>query len=186
MYLPDVRLDAVEVDPLVVELARKHFGFTTSPNATLAVTDGRQYLRQNKLKYDQIWVDTFNSDYIPTHMTTKEFLELAKSRLTEQGVVVQNVHKGNRLYDAHVATFRSAFKHVFIFTGRGGNAILVGAENPAHMPEGFASQAARFNGKIGKIDLLEEAGKLDPGFDVRPAKVLTDDYAPANLLLHRK
>ena len=85
MHLPQVRLQTVEVDPLVEKLAKQYFGFSIPAGQSLSIDDGRQFLKKSRERYDQIWLDAFNSDYIPAHMTTKEFLTLAQSRLTEGG-----------------------------------------------------------------------------------------------------
>ncbi len=184
MHLPTVRLDTIEIDPLVYKLAQKYFSVKATPMQTITVADGRQYLKKTDRRYDQIWVDAFNTDYIPVHMTTKEFLVLAKSRLKKNGVVVQNVHNTNKLFDAQVATFRAAFSHVFLFDGaRSGNSIIVGSDNPLYVPPRF-KQPAKAKVKIGTVDLLEEAGKYVRDPDIKGAKVLTDDYNPANLLVN--
>src|SRR4030042_975494 len=106
-HLPSVRLQIVEVDPLVEKLARQYFVFSVPPGQTLAIDDGRQFLKKSRERYDQIWLDAFNSDYIPAHMTTKEFLSLVKARLTEGGIVIQNLFLGHRLYEAHPSPFRT-------------------------------------------------------------------------------
>ena len=185
MRLPAVRLDTIEIDPLVYKLAQNHFSLKTTAMQSVTIADGRQYLKNTKRQYDQIWVDAFNTDYIPLHLTTKEFLQLAKSRLTKNGVVVQNVHNGNKLYDAQVTTFRSAFAHVFVFQGaRSGNVIIVGSDNPLFTPSTF-KQIAKSKLKISEINLLEEAGKYVPDPKISEVSVLTDDFNPANLLLHQ-
>ncbi len=187
MHLPGIKLQTVEIDPLVHQLAVKYFKFTVPSSQSITIADGRQYLRRNKERFDQIWVDAFNSDYIPAHMTTKEFLQLCRSRLSENGIVVQNVHGANQLYDAQVATFREVFAKVYIFEGnRSNNRIIVAADKPLFAPPLLKEAAQRYKGKIGKIDLLEEMGKYNPKPEFRKAPVLTDDYNPANLMLHQR
>ena len=186
LHLPAVRLDTVEIDPLVYTLAQKYFSLKTTAMQTVIVNDGRQYLKKTDRRYDQIWVDAFNTDYIPIHMTTKEFLQLAKSRLTKNGLVLQNVHNTNKLFDAHVTTFRAVFSQVYIFNGRNsGNSIIVGADQPLFMPPRF-QQPAKKRLRIGAIDLAAEAEKYVPEPDIVPVAVLTDDFNPANLLLHQE
>jgi len=185
-YLPQVQLQIVEIDPLVVKLAKKYFNFTLSARQNLAIEDGRLYLRKNAKLFDQIWVDAFNSDYIPAHMTTREFLLLCKQRLTTHGILLQNVHGGNQLYDAQVETFRSVFAKVFVFEGeRSANRIIVAADRPLYEPPDLWKQGLPFQGKIGKIDLRREAKKYNPKPSIKKAPILTDDYNPANLMLLR-
>jgi spermidine synthase len=186
LHLPAVRLDTIEIDQLVYKLAQKYFSLKTTAMQTVIVNDGRQYLKKTDRRYDQIWIDAFNTDYIPIHMTTKEFLQLTKSRLTRNGLVLQNVHNTNKLFDAQVATFRAVFSQVYIFNGRNsGNSIIVGADKPLFMPPKF-QQPAKKRLRIGAIDLAVEAGKYVPEPDIVPVAVLTDDFNPANLLLHQE
>ena len=185
-YLPEIDLDVVEVDPLVEKLAKEYFNFVATPKISLTVCDGRQYLKRTDKLYDHIWIDTFNSDYIPAHMTTKEFLQLSKTKLSKGGIVVQNVHRSNRLYDAHIATFQSVFKYVYVFVANVGNSILIGCDKPSFSPSEWNNQLRRFNGKIGKINLAEQLQKYQQNPQIRETKVLTDDYSPANLWIHQK
>ena len=187
MHLPQVRLHSVEVDPLVEKLATQYFGFSVPAGQTLSIDDGRQFLKKSRQRYDQIWLDAFNSDYIPAHMTTKEFLTLVRSRLTEGGIVIQNLFCDNKLFDAQIATFRSVFAKVFVFEGhRTGSCIIVASDRPATDPAGLRKQAERLGGKIGRIDLFAEVGKCKASAAVKKAPILTDDYNPANLLLMQK
>jgi spermidine synthase len=186
LHLPAVRLDTVEIDPLVYSVAQKYFFLKTTAMQTVTINDGRQYLKKTDRRYDQIWIDAFNTDYIPIHMTTREFLQLAKSRLTKNGLVLQNVHNSNKLFDAHVATYRAVFSHVYIFNGRqSGNSIIVGADNPLFMPPKF-QPSAKTRPRIGSIDLAAEAEKYVPEPNIIPVAALTDDFNPANLLLHQE
>jgi spermidine synthase len=187
MHLPQVQLQTVEVDPHVEKLAKQYFSFAVPPGQTLAIDDGRQFLKKSRERYDQIWLDAFNSDYIPAHMTTKEFLKLVKSRLNDGGIVIQNVFGGNNLYDAQIATFRSVFAKVFVFEGqKSGSRIIVASDRPAFEPAGLRKQAEKWGGKIGRIDLIAEAGKCVIAPAPKDAPILTDDYNPANLLLMQK
>jgi spermidine synthase len=187
MHLPQVQLQTVELDPLVEKLAKQYFRFTVPPGQSLAIDDGRQFLKKSRERYDQIWLDAFNSDYIPAHMTTKEFLQLAKSRLIEGGIVIQNLFCWNNLYDAQIATFRAVFAKVFVFEGqKSGSCIIVASNRPACEPEGLWKQAKRSDGRIGRIDLVAEAGKCKVAPALKNTSVLTDDFNPANLLLMQK
>ncbi|MBN2437232.1 MAG: fused MFS/spermidine synthase [Deltaproteobacteria bacterium] len=187
MHLPQVRLQTVEVDPLVEKLAKQYFRFTVPPGQALAIDDGRQFLKKSRERYDQIWLDAFNSDYIPAHMTTKEFLQLVKSRLNEGGIVIQNLFCWNNLFDAQIATFRTVFAKVFVFEGqKSGSCIIIASDRPACGPEGLRKQAKRAGGRIGRIDLVAEAGKCKVAPALKNTPVLTDDFNPANLLLMQK
>jgi spermidine synthase len=187
MHLPQVKLQTVEVDPLVEKLAKQYFGLSIPSGQSLVIDDGRQFLKKSRERYDQIWLDAFNSDYIPAHMTTKEFLMLARSRLTDGGIVIQNLFCDNKLYDAQIATFRSVFAKVFVFEGRrSGSCIIVASDRPAVDPAGLRKSAEAMGGRIGRIDLLTEVVKCTVAPTLKKTPILTDDYNPANLLLMEK
>ena len=54
------------------------------------IQDGRQYLLRHPVPGDFIVLDAYNSDTIPFHLITREFFELVKSRLTDDGILAIN------------------------------------------------------------------------------------------------
>jgi len=54
------------------------------------IQDGRQYLITHPQRADFIVLDAYNSDTIPFHLITREFFELAKSRLKSDGILAIN------------------------------------------------------------------------------------------------
>lgn len=186
-HLPKVNLTVVEVDPLVHRLAKEFFEFRTSPTVDLIIEDGRQALKKHfDVSFDQIWIDVFNSDYIPSHMTTKEFLILAKSKLSENGVIVQNVFNDNMLYDSQVKTFQHVFEYVYVLKGtRSKNSIIVASDYSTY--DAASNNLKRsMNAKIGQINLSDQFEKIIDTLETTDGEILTDDFSPANLLLHKK
>ena len=64
-----------------------------------------------------IAVDAYRPPYIPFHLTTVEFFELARDRLAEDGVVAVNVGRTSTDYslvDAMAATMQAVFPSVYI------------------------------------------------------------------------
>lgn len=164
MHLPEHQLHMVELDPLVCSLAEKYLGFRKTRNQTLIIGDGREYLERTKEVFDQIILDAFDSDYVPSHLNNREFLDLCKSRLSSNGIVVQNAHANHAKYAAQLATYREAFRNVYVFEGRrSANAVIVAADRPLCRPPGFCGSKGPW--RIGRIDLKAEAEKLaaDPG-----------------------
>ena len=88
---PDLRLQAVELDPEVVDVARKWFALPQDPRLAVEVEDGRRYLQRNDRRWDVIVLDAYYSDALPFHLTTQEFLQLVRDRLAPGGIVVANV-----------------------------------------------------------------------------------------------
>jgi spermidine synthase len=200
---PQLRIDVSEIDPEVVEVAKRFFGFREDPLMRVTVADGRNFLRKKGgAGYGYIFVDAYNSDSIPFQLTTVEFLnEQVKPALAPDGVVAWNVIgslKGPRskLFRSMYKTFRAAFPQVYVFPVGGagyfeggalGNILLVGSQSMARVSrEAFVERARTLeaNGTVkeavGRHALAYHAGPI-PTDDV---KVLTDDHAPVDSLMY--
>ena len=116
---PGVRIDVVELDPEVVDVAYEYFDVPRDPRLRVEVEDGRRYLAAQRGPWDVIVIDAFYSDAIPFHLATREFLELARSRLTPGGLVVTNIigavrGPDSRLFRSMLRTYRAVFPTVAI------------------------------------------------------------------------
>lgn len=83
-------VDAVEIDPVVVEVAHAHFGLEPS-EARIFTMDGRQFLIAEEGNYDIIAMDAFGSSSIPFHLITQEAFGLVAARLNPGGIVALNL-----------------------------------------------------------------------------------------------
>jgi hypothetical protein len=92
-----------EINPLVIRLARDTGHFTylrlcTQGSFEIVPGDARQTLTQAAdAAYGLILMDAFNSDSIPTHLLTREALDLYLSKLAPCGVIA--FHISNRHLD---------------------------------------------------------------------------------------
>ncbi|MBA7644274.1 Polyamine aminopropyltransferase [subsurface metagenome] len=191
-YFPALEVDVVEIDPEIPLIAKQFFGFREDDKLKVHVADGRMFIKKQLRrdpvpKYDLIILDAFNSDYIPFHLMTKEFLEEVKGVLAEDGVVIANVFYTNRLFDAELATFLAVFGRCQVFFGvYSTNAMLVapGPTGPTLTVKEAVGRAKMLQRKHRlAFDVLTVAKRLRP--NARPdsrAKVLTDDRAPVNWL----
>ena len=88
-----------EIDPLVVQVARDPRLFTflsrCAPTSPVIVGDARLELAKQKPgAYDLILADAFSSDAVPTHLITREAMQLYLNSVSENGVIL--VHVSNR------------------------------------------------------------------------------------------
>ena len=84
-------MDVVEIDGEVVDVARRFFAFPDDPRVHVHVEDGRRFLQATRERYDLIMLDAFYSDSVPAHLTTREFVALARDHLAPAGALVSNV-----------------------------------------------------------------------------------------------
>jgi hypothetical protein len=85
-----------EIDPLVVSLARDHGAFRflkdCTPNARIVTGDARLSLADEPdAVFDVLILDAFSSDSIPTHLMTRQALQLARAKLAPDGVILFNI-----------------------------------------------------------------------------------------------
>ena len=87
-------------------------------------------MEKSREKYQIISVDAYRPPYIPWHMTTREFFEIARSHMTDDGVLVINVGRGptdRRLVDAFSSTLaRSTLPAVGASTWAAGSQVWNG------------------------------------------------------------
>jgi len=191
-YFPALEIDVAEIDPEIRLIATQFFGFREDDKLKVHIDDGRMFIKKQlgrdpTVKYDIVILDAFNSDYIPFHLMTKEFLEELKGLLAEDGVVVANVFYDNRLFDAELKTFLTVFGRCQVFLGGySTNAMLVspGPAGPTLTVRETVDKAQMLQQKHTlAFDLLTVAKRLRPQTRPNPrAKVLTDDRAPVNWL----
>jgi spermidine synthase len=116
-HYPAATIDAAEIDPDVVDVAKKFFGFIEDERMLAQVGDGRQFIENaRQADYDIIFLDAFGARDVPKHLTTLEFLQITRRALKPNGVVVSNIWRpaSNPLYDAMARTYQEAFDELFI------------------------------------------------------------------------
>jgi hypothetical protein len=199
-----LRVDGAELDPDVVELGRRHFHLPPADAKWLRVhvMDGRQMLATlpADVSYHMLVVDAFSQEYyIPFHLATREFFELARSRLADGGVFAMNVYAYSA--DSEILTaIENTLAAVFGSCQRvkqkwGGNFLLLarkGAE-PADVTRFLESRArTRFGPRddVAEWDTLMGQASWIPEHTTLVAPtpgraVLTDDLCPLESMTER-
>lgn len=115
-------IDCVEVNPAVKEAVEKYFYpdiFKRPGRPRFIFADARNYLAINPKKYDIISSEpSYPTDDSVSHLFTKEFFELVKSRLTDKGVFCQWIPfhiLGNRGTTVMIKTFTEVFPNSYIW-----------------------------------------------------------------------
>jgi spermidine synthase len=143
-HFPDVRLDVVEIDPAMVEVARDYFGTTGGARTRILVADGRDYLQRASERYDLILIDAHlhpgeRTDRMghPLSLKSDEFYRSIHERLDPGGVVMFNVLNGPDA-QRYVESIRRAFAATDVYLPRGTGNIIVFAA--AHAPLAGAAE----------------------------------------------
>ena len=186
---PTLKQVVVEIDPAVTRVAREWFGFKPSERVRVIEQDGRVFAKRARARgerYDLILLDAFNGDYIPEHLMTREFLEEIRDLLAPGGVVVANTFSISRLYDAESATYAAVFgDYLNLKPWDSGNRVIIatGGDLPdattlAERAQTLGPRLAPYGIRLGELLPLMKATQDWPA----DATVLTDQYAPANIL----
>ena len=196
---PDLRIQAVELDPVVVDVAYRFFELPRDERLRVAVDDGRRWLDDDDRRWDAIMIDAFYADAIPFHLFTAEFMELVRSRLNPGGVVITNTigsitGEQSRLFRSVYRTYRTAFPtvlvHPVLLPGDEGddavrNLMLVATEQAApdkvFLAERWRQVRARSRGAPDLAKAIRD--RRDADVAVTGVPTLTDDYAPTDALL---
>jgi predicted membrane-bound spermidine synthase len=130
IYGEKMRVDVVEIDPVVLEVARRYFGFRDLDRQDLSapyvafVEDARQFIRHGRgrfAKYDLIILDAYSGGgQIPAHLVTREFLGQVRERLADDGVLVSNIISPldgprSRFQRAEYRTIAEIFPNIYVF-----------------------------------------------------------------------
>jgi len=189
-FVPESEIDVVELDPAVVKAAREYFPFKEDPKLKVHIDDGRVFVKKAikaGAKYDLVMLDAFEDDYIPEHLLTREFLLEIKSIMTEGGVIAANTFSSSGLYPYESATYADVFGPFYNL--KAANRIIWAQNGPLAPRETLDANAERLKDVFDKRGVrsgmlfLSLNGKKDWDDNTR---VLTDQYAPSNLLNSRK
>lgn len=166
----------LEIDDVLLDIARDEFGFETGPNMKVTIGDGRLALADlEDDSFDVIVGDAFGGQSVPWHLTTTEFMAELDRVLRPDGIYVMNLIDGdqNRFAEWEAATLRANFDFVQAIVDPDGvdriarNEILVASDRP-----------------IPPLNIAAEDGLLVPNIDdfIDDGKVLRDDFAPVEQL----
>lgn len=167
----DIRVDAVEIDPELLDIAKKHFNYREPDRVTEYFEDGRSFVNRIDKKYDVIMVDVYGDGVIPFTFTTEEYGRQIDRILADDGIVIVNIIAsltGNACQDVFTAVdaaYRNRLPYGYYATQY---ANLLPREN-------IIVVYAREQMKIGNFKPIQ----------LPPEEPFTDDRGPTEKLYHQ-
>jgi spermidine synthase len=196
---PHMEIDAVEIDPEVIKMAKDYFNVKENILLRLHAQDGRLFMTRTRQQYDIILLDAYFTDAMPFHLTTKQFFELAQKKLAPNGIIVANLISAvtgpsGKIARAFVRTQRQVFPQTYVFAARrADNVSLDTIQNVIVI-------ATREKQRLDIKEIVKRAAAIDKGLFPEPIQdiavayfdkplpedvpILTDDYAPTDNLLN--
>lgn len=163
---PGIAIDVVEIDPAVVELARRFFHLDALPHCRVFVDDAAAFLARCADNYDVMILDAYIGEKFPEHCATREFIAAAGNCLAGEGILVVNWMSGDPVV---FRNFVSSLEHgigpvwmlpcrqtknllLFATRARPTRESLVTASKRLEAEIPFASSLARLAGRITRIN----------------------------------
>jgi predicted membrane-bound spermidine synthase len=182
---PSIEVDAVEIDPRVVEAASRWFDLdvASDPRLRVHVMDARRFLVKDRGTYDLVQLDVYQGGpYVPFHLVTEECFRLARARMNDDALLMMNVF--DRSADSALvlrlaATLRRVFPSVRVGqTGAGNFMLFAFTRVPSAERLAFQSPVLRSNGSLRNLKIRDVP--VPEG-----APVFTDDRAPIEEMTRR-
>jgi spermidine synthase len=175
-----LEVDAVDIDPMVIRLARKYFGVPDDPRYRTHAADGRLFVEQAgpEVRWDQIMLDAFRGVFVPFHLKTVEYYQSLAKHLTPKGTVVANLHSQTEMYKHDRNTFAAVFPQNYAYLSENGRqTTFVASADPEPVGAYRQRANARRVADAFDFDLLGLAGRwyLRTDWDTSAA-VLRDDF----------
>lgn len=144
-----MKLDSVDIDPVVTGIATTWFGVVESSRLALHTADGYDFIRAtDSSQYDVVYLDAFvkpnaetDASGIPLHLKTLTFFEEIKRILGVSGVVVFNLHENDQS-KKDLQSIRETFSHVRVLrVPKSTNLIVIATGKPLPGKEALEHRA---------------------------------------------
>ena len=95
-FWPAAQITGIEIDPIIIKLAKKYFALDQIPNLKILQTDAIDYIVNNQQstinnqQFNLILVDTYLGDQLPLHSESPNFLNALKKTLSQNGIIIFN------------------------------------------------------------------------------------------------
>lgn len=116
----DMEIHVVEIDQLLVDLARKYFDLPQDSRMKIFVQDGKEFIQNSLHRYDMIILDAFTAFTVPEYLIDQAAAALYRSHLTEGGCIAINfiskfTGRGRWLAHAIVGAFEAVFPEMELY-----------------------------------------------------------------------
>ncbi|MGC8780703.1 MAG: fused MFS/spermidine synthase, partial [Anaerolineae bacterium] len=188
---PGSRLDVIEIDPGVTQVAYDLLGLARDTTVVTYNEDARMYFkRPPTVRYDLIMGDAFNDYSVPYHLTTREFNERVAAWLADDGLYMVNMIDGPRrdFLRAYINTLQQTFPAVYVIPAVRSwresprvTFVIIAGNRPLDL-EALKSIDAG-DGDAMLASMLLSPAEVEAILTERRPVTLTDRYAPVDQML---
>jgi spermidine synthase len=113
-----VNIDAVEIDPLMIELSKKYFDLNDK-NVNIFNTDALKFVKEARYKYDMICLDLFSKGDVAVGTESESFFQNLRNLMKENAVLVINkLYLTKEEIDKYLVFLHKVFSKTEILTFR--------------------------------------------------------------------
>jgi spermidine synthase len=162
-HYPTLWIDAVEIDPVVVEAAKGFFAVQEDSRFRIHIEDGAAFIERTQHSYDLIVLDAYTGDGIPEHLVTPKLFNAVKAKLSSSGVAVFNLWDERPKEHLVEKLFRTTFPETACIRSADGFNLILFGKASATIPEhtDLVTAARQLTSDLGlSFDLGKVAEKL--------------------------
>jgi len=131
--LPEAVIEALEINPQVVAVARRLFGLPAAdPRLVVRVCDAAEFVATGAAGFDAILVDGYDGEAQVVGLATAAFYGACRRRLEPGGMLVVNLWGSDRRFEDYLARVEGAFPGgtLCLPAEKPGNVIVFGFRDP--------------------------------------------------------
>jgi hypothetical protein len=189
---PNSTMDVAEIDPGVTQTAYEQLGLPRDTRVKSYNEDARTFIKllPPDQKYNLVLGDAFNDFSVPYHLTTREFNDLVRAHMTDDGIYMLNLIDGqpHHFVIAFMRTLKQTFDHLYLIpTSKGWENLRRNTYIILASPKPLDTTALR--NAYGEDNLhninnwIVSDERVQQLLQTGPQYILTDDYVPVDNLL---
>lgn len=110
--MPNAEIDVIEINPLMLEIATKYFGFNINDNIKVHIKDGYEFvMNSTDHLYDRVYIDAYMDINMPESFTQQIFIEQLVRIISKQGVVIVNFCDVNNTLSTVIENYKKPFAY---------------------------------------------------------------------------
>lgn len=154
--LPEAKITAVEIEPLLFTLAERYFSVPTHSKIHFVTEDGAAFIHKSTETYDLIILDAFESaSCAPVAFREKAFVQALKERLSPQGVLAINTLNNCAAHQEEERLYKDTFGSFYKLAG-GLNEVLLMTKAPLPSVAFLTEMATQWRAEFTVLDIETE------------------------------
>lgn len=145
-HFPELHIEAIEIDPVVVEAAKTFFNVREDERFKIHVADGAQFIRETPHIYDLILIDAYSGEGIPPALSGPSFFDAVKAKVSVNGIVILNLHRQKEREQSFIKTIQARFPEIACIRSSDNlNLVLFGKRSTMPHREDLVSMTREFS-----------------------------------------